>query len=240
MKKIVLIIALLTSCVWAKDIKDFDIKGIKLGMSLTQVKKELNKFCPNFKLSKFKDQSKQINCDINNDYIIIHMGYNNKIYHISRTINNDYCFTDKDTQLIKSKFLSKYGKSTTSSNKNNKSFSYCWGIDCTVRDKVALPHDYKNMHPYLITEIFIYSSSMNKTDISFELYDASLKSQQEYDYKNSLKKSMVDRTKNLEFWSFILRYGRKLTCKSKLTCKLSPAVKTNYIKALKYYNNPLW
>ncbi|MBS9778965.1 MAG: hypothetical protein KGV58_01495 [Campylobacteraceae bacterium] len=217
MKKIVLIIALLASGVWAKDVKDFDIKGIKLGMSLTQVKNILRKSYPNItlRIDKSKDYySKVIEYDTKKELLIIQLGYNSQVYSISRVLRTGYLFNDKEIDNTKNKILKKYGKPTVSAisinNSNNAHvYEFCWSNECKKvsnddneywsGNSIITSDSKKAYFLAKISNDFYVASSSSTTGLDFELRDNSLETIQLNAYKNSLKKSMVDRTKNLEF-----------------------------------------
>ena len=123
-------------------VKDFDIKGIKLGMTSSQLKKII-KWCRNTPELKEVQIGKTISnfemwCMTGNDSYLYLFDENKKLYLIKRDLSYK---TEKipNWKLINKKIIKKYGEPLVNGSyvglvgeKKENHFSHCWGA-CVVK-----------------------------------------------------------------------------------------------------------
>ena len=136
MKKIVLsLMVLLVTSLFATDVSNFDIKGIKLGMNVDNVYK-LFHIKPshdyktyvnnnrNYLLHGFYDIKLKKNSNIEDRFSEISYRYDKKIYYISRAVTY---YTPVDYKKIEAAVKKKYGIPDKTSRLHGSDYYMCWG-----------------------------------------------------------------------------------------------------------------
>ena len=121
-----LFISIFSSSLFAIDVSNFDIKGIKLGMSKNKVSKKLS--CSSQKINFIPNTKKIINYEIECDYgIRIFLNYKKQAYFIQRSL----IFQNKPLlNTINKKIFNKYGKPNISIARSDNHIEYCYGNKC--------------------------------------------------------------------------------------------------------------
>ncbi len=136
---IFLFIGIFTSSLYAVDVSNFDIKGIKLGMSKKEIINKLEDVISKNRNSYDKSwthqiiKSKRDGFSLGAEYVI-NLNHNEKLLNIGREIIFKY---EPSFRKIKKQLIKKYGNpDKVAKSKNNKGdFKYelCWG-NCTVEN----------------------------------------------------------------------------------------------------------
>lgn len=174
MKNILLSIIIISTIVSAKDISNFDIKGVKLGMTLSQVK--ILKLCnnPEIKRSKNLKESTYICNDLNYKVFL----NNNKVTSIyfNKYIGNT------DQELLLEKVKLKYGRPSSKLDitcETERSYGFCWNCETrTINGDIANCHGIKaKFHELKARAIFIITTNSDNKNyyprLTFELEDNS-------------------------------------------------------------------
>jgi hypothetical protein len=204
----------ISTSLFATDVSNFDIKGIKLGMDVKTALPILEKACKKQNLSVNKKYSiakdkyglqydYTYNCaGENNIYPHIHIGFraghDKKVYKIEYSFDKDYLLSLSEIHLIINKVKKKYsnpiiiGKQKSISKKDGNQVSICWG-NCKkkyVNNEYWKGENCDGSSKYLI--FFINSNPYGDKEyaqIGFKLYDDYLYERQERNYnKNKQKK----------------------------------------------------
>ena len=162
---IFLTITIFSSSLYAFDVSKFDIKGIKLGMSKSEVLKRMPCSNPIHEYGYFKNIEIRCNSEVNPMWITFDM--NNKVYAMGREI---ILKIEPNWDTIESKLLKHYGKTNkilrnNPSSHNTTVFSICYG-QCTI----PFGKSYKNKENK--KSLTIWASSYKSLHfISFRLLD---------------------------------------------------------------------
>ena len=124
---------------YAVDVSNFDIKGIKLGMSKSKVLRKMPCSNPSidiWRTSNNKIYGGTIGCD-NSNYRVQY-DHNEYVYQISKRINFNI---EPNLHKIRNKLIRKYGnpneetkkKTMSKSSANGKIIAFCWGDYCKVK-----------------------------------------------------------------------------------------------------------
>jgi hypothetical protein len=173
----------------AVDVSNFDIKGIKLGMSKSQVLKKMPCSNPEINIERLRSgkiSNTYIKCSSN--YFQATLDHNNYVYSVSMSIDFN---TEPNFKKIKNKILKKYKRP----NKNPKMkvitrgsgerVAFCWGKDCrtsVMNNGVWKGREISNYikGKSLQIEYINYYIKGNHNELRFELVDANRKNN---DYK---------------------------------------------------------
>jgi hypothetical protein len=208
---IFVLIGIFSSSLYAVDISKFDIKGIKLGMSKSEVLKKMPCSNPEIhaeKLRNGKIVEIYIRCKENSFLVVL--DHKNYVYLVSMLINFK---TEPNFQKIKNKVFNKYGKPTRQANQKvisrgkGERIVYCWGKHCQVSKqnngvwkgtKISNYPDYKSL---LIDYVNYDIESVELNRLNFNLLDSNRRNdswewstQQEklYEKKEKEKASDID------------------------------------------------
>jgi len=170
MKKVLIIaIGLFASInLYAKDVSKFDIKGIKLGMSKSDVLKRMPCSHPKIKKDYYYGSSKGnvIECSDDNE-LIVFTDNSNKVWSITYKINFQI---EPNWKTIEKKIFKKYGKTNlvndTSDSRYYDQKSYCWGT-CRTSNGVFNQVNHKSS----LTIVWTHDFSENRNSMFMALVD---------------------------------------------------------------------
>ena len=202
MKKIILfLMVIFSTSLFATDVSNFDIKGIKLGMSEKELLNILHDIkCKNIKTivfhvdanSKFPIIKKEYSCKINEfkEEITIDLDHNMNVYEIFRAIELEI---EPIWDKIAKNTLKKYGY-TKYFNKNHRIISMCWG-GCKI-DQFGGYYN-ENGQTFIITFIKPINHPPNGA-IDIHLYDRTLLKANIL-YEDKVKRSLREKSSDIDF-----------------------------------------
>jgi hypothetical protein len=186
---IFVLICIFSSLLYAVDVSKFDIKGIKLGMSKSEVLKKMPCVSPDIYTEKTENNiltETLIRCfkKKNDNFFGVTLDHHNKVYSVNKRISFE---VKPDFSKIKKKLFYKYKKPNLTTKKiqgyDNNLFRgyvkyFCWG-GCTV--KILNPKFFKGNeiettnHVSLLVKYqdssYITDTKNIQNNIEFYLYD---------------------------------------------------------------------
>ena len=201
---IFLLIAIFNSSLYAVDVSNFDIKGIKLGMSEKQVFKKMP--CSDPKIEHYyintingkKISDSRIYCHEKKG-IFVELNHRNKVYKITRIKRFN---TEPSWSKIKKQLLNHYGytknitiRPVTSNNK--LALSMCMG-GCK-KSYAGYVGDFYNNKFYFLVVAYVYD---NEIFLDFTLHDSNRENKNRKwvnDQEKLYKKQQKEKASNLDF-----------------------------------------
>jgi hypothetical protein len=208
MKSIFLLIIFNLS-LFAINVSNFDIKGIKLGMNSKKAITIMRKYCNNIEI---EEEFAYTKCS--NDFNFqIDFGYNHLVYRIHLVIYKNYMLTKKQVENILDKLLNKYGKPSMIGKqrsilkKGGILFTACWGnyekeyihdnywqgINVSCSESKYL-HIYIDSNPYR-KQFLEYKSNKGASLIELNLKDDNLYKMQNINYQRKIKQKEIEERK---------------------------------------------
>jgi len=205
---IFLLIAIFNSSLYAVDVSNFDIKGIKLGMSKKQVLKKMP--CSDPKIEHYyintingkKIYSSIIYCQEKKG-VFVELNHHNKVYKIKR---NKFFDIEPSWTKIKKQLLNYYGytKNITIqpvTNNNKHALAMCMG-GCIKRSSskgIYYKGDFYNNKLYFLVNGYVFD---NKIILEFTLHDSNREDKNNKwvaDQENLYKKQQKEKASNIDF-----------------------------------------
>ena len=205
-------IGIFSSSLYAVDVSNFDIKGIKLGMSKSEVLKRMPCKQPAIQIEKLRNgkiSEIYIRCPKNRFQVILNHKMN--VYSVSMSI--DFT-TEPNFRKIKNKVFAKYGNPTQQAKQKvielgeGKRVVYCWGKYCQISrqnngvwkgTKISNSIKYKSLRiEYINYDI----KNVELNQLEFNLFD-SYKRDESYKWsenqENIYEKQQKEKASNIDF-----------------------------------------
>jgi len=173
---IFLFLGIFSSSLYTVDVSSFDIKGIKLRMSKSEVLKNIS--CQNHKIKKSiidtingkKLIVETISCENGIEDIHIYLDKNGRVYNIDRVLSFK---VEPSLKKIKNKAINHYGKPNNRilGSSDSRVWQMCWG-QCGRPGNYGYYPQYARNSQYLTIGAFRYSD--NNIKIFFTMDDTKL------------------------------------------------------------------
>jgi len=202
-----LTIGIFSSSLYAVDVSKFDIKGIKLGMSKSEVLKNMP--CSSPKVSKSyigeKISETHMACKSYSQELHVYLDYGNKVYRVTRY---KYMDTEPSWQKIKKQIFDYYGNTNNIFTKNPKLwneevFDMCYGKGCKSKDKNYYLYDSYGQLLLIYGSIARNGTSTDsRSNIVFILYDSKRADRNniwQKEHEKLYKKQQKEKASNIDF-----------------------------------------